>query len=323
VFPGFVIDSINDDLRMEIEIGKITTSSAVYTVNVLRPKVPGNLPFLVGSIEQNGKVIWDYKSEHTTDYGRLAMSGEELVVAFIARGRNGKVLRVLPVARIGKSPVPVNKLVALKLGAATFLDREVELSEAEEKIRKLLQARAQKDAVEAEAKAHAAREDARKKRLQEYYNRERIVVFTKDGAPRQGLPMLENEWPSLPHGTYVVLVDSITKESVGAPIEAFKVLKERGGNPCKEGAVMVYAKKPKILAPAQDLVKPTKSVHIEVDGDFYEVLLYKTMGEIRQARSEGLNGGKYVAVETAGEISVLSVFKDKVDTIGNFTPIVL
>lgn len=317
VFPGYVPASIRDTATMEIEIGTIKGRDTEYTVHVLRPREPEGLPFLVGTIKVGSTVIWDFKRENTTDYGRLAWADDELVIAFLGRGRDGTLRRVIPVDAIGKRPFAMQKLMQLKIAAAEFLNREVEWTKEERRVRQILAERARVEVEQAEKAERAKREAAKQERITRLLSRERVVAYTPDGKQRHGLPMVGDEWMSLPHGTFVVLVESYTEETTGAPIEAFMVKKERGGNPRKDSVAPVMAEKPAVMV-EKKTVTPVRTVMVENEEGIFEVALYRSMDEIRQARAAGLNSGTYVAVETGkSTITVFSVFKDRIDTVGN------
>lgn len=319
-FPGYALRAIQDTAKMEIEVGTITDGSVVYTVHILRPKDPEGLPFLVLKAEVDGKPLWDYKNEGTDDYGRLAKAGNEIVIAFLGRGRDGKLRRIIPLSSIGKGPVSLNRMMELKVGVAKFLDREVEWTPRETEVRNVIFGRIIAREAEEKRLEREAREAARAKRIQEILSRERIVAYTQAGVARWGVPVVGDEWQSLYNGIHVILVATYADCVAGAPIEAFAVKKVHGKSPRKGDAIAVSVSKPQIRVTMQ-AIRPVRTVTIENGDDFFEVALFRSMDEIREARAGGLNGGSYVAVEKTGTITVFAVFADKMDTIGEFRPL--
>jgi hypothetical protein len=135
---------------------------------------------------------------------------------------------------------------------------------------------------------------------------------------------LEGEWPSLSDKTFVVLVDLVGEDGkLGNVIEAFQIIKARGKNPQKGSPSPVTLTKPTLAQTKPDAKKATGVTLVETPDGIFEVQLYETMDDIRQARVQGLNGGTLVAVRSApkAKIAVYSVRHDGIDTVGEFMPL--
>ena len=66
-------------------------------------------------------------------------------------------------------------------------------------------------------------------------SRPELRLYAKDGSQKHGIPVTEEEWPSLKYNTRAILVSSYddkTRKS-GEVIEAFICIAEKGGQPMK------------------------------------------------------------------------------------------
>lgn len=322
-FPGYAKISMNDTSTHQFEMGTIMAGEHLFTVSLLRAvnfEKGREFPFLVSKIEHGGKVIWDYKScGHSECYGRLAWANDELVIAFISKGVNGKVVDVTALADIlAHRQTSLDRKIKLKRAAADFLNRQVEYSSHEQTVIELLAKRQREEEVAKKEEGHRQRLAEKLKRRAVIMAREKVYTFTLDGQPRSGIPVVGDEWHSLPSGTWVILVESYD-DDVGKPIEAFVVDKAPGGKANKGKRVFVRATQGEGRL---ETVKVIKTVLVEGDGDFYEVQIFRSMNDIKTARAQGLNGGTRVAVESAtDQITVLSVTNGGIKTEGVFNVI--
>lgn len=340
-FPGFSLLRQEDTDTHEVEIGQITVNDEVLVVHMLRKKgLPFKADFLVSKVTSGDEksMIWSF-SQHRLIFpvngpAVLALSSDgEIIIAFIRSGRNGPVEEVLSIAeRLAGVPLDIGQVIKLKIDAAAHLDRKYTLTKAEQTLRRHQSAQKREKEEEKRREAFERKRKARMELTARVKKRPKLHVFTNDGQHRQGLPVIDDEWRSLPPGTLVVLVESYDEEerTAGEPIEAFKVVKENGKAPKKGFPMAVSAEG---STPADGCVRVTTSLPMPVDtilidlGDsgVFDVAVYLSMEEVRRVRSAGLNGGSYVtAREKRGEdgrYEVYSVSKENIDTIGLFVPI--
>jgi hypothetical protein len=318
-FPGFVGTNICDNDRAEIEIGSVTIGKIVYTVRVRRPKEPEGLPFLVERVMLDEKTLFAYEPG-SKGYMRLAMAGNELVIGVIGQGFHGKLFQVIDLTNTEGRPTSLNRTIDLKVAAAEFLERDVHWEPRELIARRHLTDRAAAELERVNAAKYAARLAAREKRVTEIMARTVVYGVTAVGGQRYGRPVVGDEWKILPDRTHVVLVESFTNDTPGKLIEAFMVSKDNGGSARKFAAVPVGLKQQTTQLSKAHVV-PKRMVCVEIEQEIFEVSIFGSMEDIREARAKGLNGGSYVAVDAAGQITVLSVFKDKIVTVGDFMPL--
>lgn len=330
-FPGFRLTAIQDTRTHEVEVGQIEDGDAVFVLHLIRNAMHTKLSFLVSKItDTRGELLWNFKGEQFDGAGLLAKADDDIVVALVGRGKTGKVERIIPLSQlVDNKPIDMRQMMHLKLLAAEFLGREHILSQTEKTLMGADQKRKAAEAEEAERLAEEARKDARIERLKRILVRGKVTGFTSDGRLLRGIPVLETEWPSLSHGVCVIIVESVDEKTgkVGPIVEAFKVIKERGKNPQKGFAAAVTATKPVVTATAAtraEVPRPVRTIVAEKDGKAFEVQIYPSMEVIRQARAAGLNGGTLVAVDqksAGGRIQVFALRDNRIDTMGNFTPI--
>jgi hypothetical protein len=220
--------------------------------------------------------------------------------------------------------------IKAKEETAKELGCEYITSPAEEKV---LRFEAKKQQEEAEARKKAAEEAekaryeerrlAREELLKRVFSRPEVRGFTASGKPRRGIPVLQREWPSLPEGTFVVVVESYNDETnkAGALVEAFRVERKPGRNPEKGSCVAVSGASGSTNSSTTSNFMPTKTVVVELPDGMFEIPVYNSAEEIRQARISGLNGGSFAGIERGEKVEVYAVSHDKVATVGHFSPL--
>ena len=260
--------------------------------------------------------------------GLLVSVDGVIAIALIGRGRQGVVEDVvLLVDILNNTPSNLLHKGEVKQKVAELLGRKYNFSDVERLVFKRARERERNEVAMQKESERRLRERVRAERVAQINARERITVYTIfDGRRRFGLPVVEDEWMSLPHNTHVVLVESYDNESntVGAPVEAFKVYKPGGGKKPEKGfpAPVVWDKSLSAKATAP---KPLGSIVIEFDDNAcYEVAIYASIEDIRQARLAGLNGGAYVTPITHMKDSryeVFAVHANEISTVGKFTEV--
>jgi hypothetical protein len=178
-------------------------------------------------------------------------------------------------------------------------------------------------AEEAEKARYEERRLAREELLKRVFSRPEVRGFTASGKPRRGIPVLQREWPSLPEGTFVVVVESYNDETnkAGALVEAFRVERKPGRNPEKGSCVAVSGASGSTNSSTTSNFMPTKTVVVELPDGMFEIPVYNSAEEIRQARISGLNGGSFAGIERGEKVEVYAVSHDKVATVGHFSPL--
>jgi hypothetical protein len=324
-FPGFILKSKKDTWTHEVEIGEVNSGGVRFVLEMIRNKQYPDLPFVIAKIHNTtSTLLWDFKNEGFDGVGLLAQACNEVVVALVGRGKTGKVERIIPLSKlVSTQPVDLQRAIWLKADAAKFLGRELIFSLAENIILKAEIARKEVEQEAARITAAEARAAARQELISTILKRGKLEVFTADGRRRFGLPVLEGEWTSLHDRTFVVLIDSVGEDGkIGNVIEAFQIIKERGRNPQKGSPAPVTVARP-TLAQAKPGVKKAGVTVVETEDGAFEVQLYETMDDIRQARMAGLNGGTLAAVrgKPKAKITVFSVRHDGIETVGEFVPL--
>lgn len=323
-FPGYMLMETQDTDTKLVETGVVRDGDYSFVLTMVRPTyVAPTTPFLVKEIgDLQGNQLWTF--EETTkgpeEFCNMAKAGEHPVIAVVRRGPKGAVVRVIPLVNFVGVRFDVATMIGLKRTAAQFLGRDFELTKPEQTVGRILAER-QRQAEEArQAEARKRADEEREARVRRILAREPVEI--KGG--RWGIPVLEAEWQSLPHGTFVVLVDSFNEatEGCGLVLETFRVVKERGRNPVKGNPVIVSTQAPAAKSVVQpEKVKPIGIALIEIEPSrFEEVPLYASQETLRRAREQGLNSGSYAGVLPNGtkKVTVVAVHHDKVDTIGEF-----
>ncbi len=331
-FPGFTLTEAKDTTTHEVEVGRVEDGGNSFILTLIRNKSFPHLPFVVAQATDAKETFkWSFQQEQFPGVGILAKAGEQVVIALIGKGVGGKVERVLPLSWLThRKPLGLKAKLALKHAAGVYLDKEVLVTDAEKNIVTQAELRAREAAraaaaVEAAARqtAYEAREAARKERVKRILTRDGIVTFTAAGEERFGIPVLANEWQSLPAGTKVILVETfdMDTEASGTPIEAFSIIKPPASNATKGSKILVSAARPLVRDRPVAGVRSVRTVLVEMNDDVFDVALYGSMDAIRAARAAGLNSGSYAAVlpmQGVNELQVFSVHHDRIDTVGKF-----
>lgn len=322
-FPQAELVSIEDTSTHEIDVVKIKEGGHVFLLDMIRRAgLPFEGDFLVASVnEADGGNLWQFRDANHTGLGLLASTTEGAVIALVGSGKKGAVERIVPLQSLVSRVQPdVARMVMMKEEAATFLRRDYVLTAIESKMFEVLVKRRRAMEAEAKARAEAERQRVREERVHSILAREPLLETAIGGVRRSGIPVVEREWPMLPDGTRVVLVDDIGENGlVGNPLQAFVVMKVPGREPCKGNVAKLVQYQAAITK--STMPQPLRSELAERDGNFHEVRIYRAMDDIRKARASGLNGGTMVAVEPeAGKvIEVFAVYTDEVRTLGKFT----
>ncbi len=326
-FPGLKSWVEEDTATHQVEVVRIEDGGAVFTLTFIRNKILADkdVPFVIAKIgDDKNQPLWNFKSEGFDGVGLLAKAGEVVVVALCGRGKEGKVERAIPLSQVtGGKPLDLRATIALKKAAATFLDKKFVLSGTEKKLVEIDAVRAH-EAEEARRAAEAeVRAAERAERINAIHARGTITVFTADGRKLFGTPVTEKEWMSLNNGAYAVIVESIDADGkpVG-PREWFQVVKLKGRNPKKDSVKPVTIGSSQ--AKAAVAVRPIRTSFVETKDGAFEVLLFESMEQIREAWKGGLNSGAYVALngEVGSEVEVYTLHQDKAKTVGKCALIV-
>jgi len=213
--------------------------------------------FLVAKVlTVSGETVWSFQEENFRGRAFLVThenSGKHVIALINPRNTLeriifledlGKVMKVVLHGRVsycgGQNPI---NLVKTKISLARQLEIEFTLSPEESLIYERLrdqerQAQIEKRKAELQlqsemqaAKAQRREEDRRKK-IQIILSREKVVAYGTDGTRYSGVPVVSEEWPSLPEdNTPLILVEVYDAESgeAGNPVEFFYVNKGKGG----------------------------------------------------------------------------------------------
>ncbi len=324
-FAGFVPVRQTDTPTHEVEVGKITQDDEVFIVHMIRRKgLPFVGRFLVAKVFQQNKCLWDFPRDSFQGLGFLTLADEEVVIALVGNGRQGKVEEIIPFSFLVKRrPLNLRRKIELKRLAAEYLGRGYNLTETECQI-------AKRDDQQRREDQRATREARRRLRMElinRIIKRGRIEAYTSDGGLRFGLPVVDEEWQSLANGTYVVRVKNYNDETgeAGVPIEAFRVMKGKGRNPAKGSPTYVWENRGngRYAADAASNPQPVDMMIIETkDEAAFEVAIYETMDDIRQARVAGLNNGLYATAHDkkfGDRYEIFSVHARGIETLGFFT----
>ncbi len=323
-FPGFAIVAAKDTDTHEVEIGAIEDGGRRYVLELVRNKKMNHLPFLISKVTFDGELVWTFKGSGWTGLGNLANTNRGPVIALVGAGKGGKVQRVIPLFIFKGPRADIRVLSDLKRQAAEFLGLDYEASESERMVMRAFTAKERERQQAEKDEAHAQRAAEREERVRAIMARGRAVGYTADGSKRHGLPVLEGEWQGLSNGTFVILVESVKGGEIGNFIEAFQVNKTNGRHPSKAAIAVVTKDKPEYLAVAQPtVITPSGITVVEMKDGVFEVDLYASMDDIRTARAQGLNNGAFVAVKPVPgkKVQVLAVYKDRVESMGDFFPI--
>lgn len=323
IFPGFACTARQDTPTHEVDVGTIEEGGHTLVLTMIRNNQYPNLNFLVSKVSTAvGAKLWDFQKEQFEGIGMLAKADDQTVIALRERGMNGKLARIIPLNSLVGVKTDLRKLVELKRAAALFLGCDYLQTTTEKKLADFDRNQQRLAQEAASAADREAKERAREEFVRMILARGKVVAYTAAGKARTGIPVTESEWPRLSHGVYVVLVSSIDSGgTVGTPIEAFQVVKERGKNPSKGFAVPVTADRP-TTSPVVTPVASRDIAVVDMPEGAFEVLIFPAMEEIRAARAAGLNGGTLAGVSLSAEkMEVYAVHHDRIDTLGHFARI--
>jgi hypothetical protein len=332
-FPGFELVRKEDTSTHEVEIGRVALGDEVYIVHMIRKSGLAFVgDFLVAKVfdTKEEKCLWEFPKGFS-GFSLLARAGdEEVVVALVGRGRNGKVEEVVTFSSlVNCRPIDIRSKIRLKRLAAEYLGRGYITTKTEQIVVTRDNDRRREEERVARQVAHEARQKARQEVIERVTNRGRVEAYTPDGRKRFGLPVVGQEWHVLSNGTFVVLVESFDDDTheAGPVVEVFRVEKGRGGRLQKGFASPVSWERPVSVTDAtqQQAPQPVDNIVVETaGGEFFEVVVYTTLEDIRGARLRGLNSGAYVTAQDKkredGRYEIFSVQPEKVQTVGLLKP---
>lgn len=293
---------------------------------MLSPKAAASAEFLPVSVTRGGQEVWSFKRDHKSrGFRGLALLREvdgELVIILATKHGLYEVLPVLDLPQmqvVGGELVggrKLKELITLKQLIAEAEGLRPVWSLREDAMWDILQTEAkrkrdivrQAEAAEAEVERQK-REAGRVARRAAIQARQRIFAFTERGERRHGLPVVGNEWLSLPSGAFCIAVTSFDQETgaVGDVIESFRVEQIRQKK-TRVSVTAVTAAKPgdKKTGLGGEVAVTFKLALI--NGAFEEVLLVVNMDSVRTLRDRGLNSGTYVVCPKAGDAGRFTAF---------------
>ncbi|MCR4284368.1 MAG: hypothetical protein NUV64_03615 [Parcubacteria group bacterium] len=311
----------------EVALGLVTIDSVKYSVDLIRKVISVKDNFLVGSIRADDKEIWHFKNARYNGICVVTEVDDTVVLCFLSH--SNELEWIVPLEHLRDSQIidgemvtamDVGERLILKQAAAKEIGAVVKLSPLEEKVSSYLSVK-RREKEEAE---RLERSRLKEERRAEIMARESISAYTETGAGRFGKPVTADEWPCLPNGTRVILVESFNKETgeCGPTREAFIIRKGKGGRIEKENASEVASERP---APKFVEVKAKKVIIVDMDGAMRQIPVYKTTEEIELAKKAGLNGGSMVTSEDQRDEKgryLISSLKGPVEKkLGSFMPL--
>ncbi|MEK7531514.1 MAG: hypothetical protein AAB545_01110 [Patescibacteria group bacterium] len=314
---------------------------------VKSPRAPSGARFLPAEIKDGaGTVWWRFEKGPPHDLAWLLEDwdeGKDPIIVYVCR-RN--LYRVDPLTDLTKRQAVLDgaggieweggrsrkELIRLKDMVADSLSLEPVFSEGEKRFIRAMNAQMKK-----KNEAQRAIENAERQRLHEEAQarkrqkldgitaRGKIEVFTSNGSPRKGYPVVnKDEYGALWDKAPCILVESYDDETkmVGAPKEFFFVSKKAGsGRVVARDRVEVSSKNPKTTP-----VEIVKTVFVEVDRELTELHLYKGMDALKEIQKKGLNSGAMVALlaDEAGMVNIHRVKgKEILPLKGNPFPVIV
>jgi hypothetical protein len=247
--PGFKLLLCADNPPYEVEFGLIKVAGQEFQVEIIRRvTTTANGSFLLAAIRNVGgnKLLWKFNKHcpQTGDLiGRLMLLDDEYVIVYTGTGRDGMVEKVLRLSHVLGMRPEDNPLVQArdKLAIGQRIKRPVRYTPTEQAAL-LAQQRDERATKSATGEHKVVR---RKQRQHQLLQRPRITVRTATGRQRDGIPVIESEWPTLPHNTRAILVSWYNHATAeyGDVLETFRVEKSRGGRVKKVEAIQhVFAK---------------------------------------------------------------------------------
>jgi hypothetical protein len=327
-FPGFAVLKRTETDRHHAIEGALLCDGITVRLEFLKDKQFQHLPPMIATVKtaDQSRKLWTFQDEKNAGFTGvcvLVMTADmppvtsTPVIAFVGRGREGKVERDNTLSSIAHE-LRSNSILEnlnLKKAAAAALDREYTFTPEENRVIAVMTQR-KREAEAAEAAEERKRREAQKaQRIALIMARPEISGFTKDGKRRRGRPVTGDEWMSLPNGTLVVMVDKD-----GNPVESFSVVRRPGENPKRGFAAAVTAEMP-VIKTAPSLPQKASTATIEKGGDFLSVDIYRTKADVDALRKAGVNSGTLVGVPAGDKVTVYRLIKEKVETMGEFKPI--
>lgn len=296
-----------------------------FVIHTIRKKeASSRSDFVVAKVlDQYGQEILWLFPKSSQGLALLVQAGDEVVIALVERGREGKVMEVVAFSSLGKdAPADLHRSAKLKRLAAQRLGREYCLTDAE--------AASMRSDYKSEPSRRQMSHDDRQRSWMELARRIRsrssIVVRSGCGDVCSGIPVVGSEWKYLQPGTHAVMVEQFNDASglCERPIETCKVVTDRQGKLVRTFVTPVApewrpdnVQRPSVMEGAMRKM----TVCNVGDGENLEVLVYASMDDIRKARGRGLGGGTYVTAldkrQADGRWTVFRVYAGKVETIGN------
>lgn len=328
-FPGFgVLVYSSAGLYTDVEGAILCDGISVRVRLLINDELPEDAPPMVTTVKtgDNRRELWNFSQEKAAGFDGFCTLVQTAdmppvtptpVIAFVGRGREGKVERVTTLASLAHE-LRNNSILEnlnLKKAAAAALGREHTFTPEENRVIAFMTERKRQTEAAEAAGERKRREEQKAQRVALIMARPEISGFTKDGKRRRGRPVTGDEWMSLPNGTFVMMVDKN-----GKPVEAFSVIRRPGENPKRGFAAAVTAEMP-VIKTAPGLPQKARSTTIEKGGDFLSVDVYRAKSDIDALRKAGVNSGTLVGVPTGDKITVYRLIKEKVETMGEFKPI--
>ncbi len=252
VVPHFKPTELKDFPNYEILIGKLPLSAdKTVTVEMVKSKKSRG-DFLPAKIKHGQEIIWDFKDEFFKGLCKLVYYQKKYFIAFISQYRIVRVLPLtdLPVIRaktenevIYLGATPPKELYQFKIAIAKQLRLDCLTNDKEKDFIKK-----ERDFTEKQKQEKREFEKKlRRERLKKLFVRPEIFAYDIIyGQKVRGTPATETEWPCLPHGQAVVLVDFYNqhKRQASQPLEAFLVNKTKGGQVSKKNPKKVSGERP-------------------------------------------------------------------------------
>ena len=316
---------------------RLPAEEEVFTVDLIKSK---KLPedkgdFVPGRIfDESGALIWKFQDEKFPGLCRIIPYADEYFLCFI--GSKG-LEYIIPVNRLkkirhirtpyGKSITGAGSLSSLlkaKIGIAGELGISYRASNTEKQLSEIWRKKAEQRRVEEEVEIQRKKEEARKareKRVREILGRPRIVGWTNAGQRRHGVPVTEDEWRSLPKGTFVILVTSYNEGGAEGIREAFLIHKSRGGRCEKKNLTEVSAAEPVAQSQRNDAdIEASDELLFEIDGEVVAVPHFPNNG-VKTLRENGFDPDILVAIGKLDEKGRLALTKVSGETIGLRMPL--
>ncbi len=235
-----------------------------FEIDTIKSKhAPFGAVFLPASVLKDGRKIWTFQGFRPDGYRGMAKLTDfegELLVYLATRQTLDVVVPVRDMPHLVKMGsnwiggrddaelIRIKTEIADKLGLIpnwTLFEKDfIAMMDARverEKATKHAEARAVLAEEERQRQlAHDQRQAERAQRREAIMNRPRFTAYTVSGDPRNGQPVVDDEWMCLKNGTSCILVDA-----EGNPKEHFFVKKTSGGRPSRGVLVSVSGENPK------------------------------------------------------------------------------